>query len=141
MAKKSAKAAKSTRFQVRSDEQSEAVDLRKPKEKPVAVSLLHYRAETECFSEWSQRELKEFSRAITKLRDSTRTQLQGKANLCKKVMNVPKHSRFVRPKDVSPELAIFEIRVDNSNRARMHGVFLDDVFHLLWLDRKHELCS
>ncbi|MFJ5487377.1 hypothetical protein ACIKTA_07040, partial [Hansschlegelia beijingensis] len=31
----------------------------------------------------------------------------------------------------------WEIKVDPSNKLRIHGLFVDSVFFLVWLDREH----
>lgn len=47
--------------------------------------------------------------------------------------------RFTRPAAIGKDYRMHEIRVDQSNSARMHGVIEDSVFYLIWLDRKHEV--
>lgn len=140
MAKRSNRAAK-RKINVEADAGEQAVRLGSQPEENVSVSLKHFRRETECFSEWAPKDLKEFGRTVEKLRGYTVTILMGRKRLCERVRNLPKKSRFTRPADVSRDLPIYEIKVDVGNSARIHGFFDGSIFHLLWLDRNHELCK
>jgi len=51
--------------------------------------------------------------------------------------HAPAEDRFTRHAKLSEDLKFFEIKVDQSNKARMHGVILGSVFYLVWLDRLH----
>lgn len=104
----------------------------------VSVSLKYLRTETECLSEWHRPELKKLVKAIEKMRNMTVHQVVV-SPLCSQHKYVPKLARFVRPPGLGPDLPIYEIRVDQHNSARMHGGFTDDVFHLVWLDKDHQV--
>jgi len=101
--------------------------------------LKYLRTETECLSEWHRPELKKLVQAIEKMRNMTVHELVVVSRLCSQHKYLPKLSRFVRPAGLGPDLPIYEIRVDRSNSARMHGVFIDNVFHLIWLDKNHQV--
>lgn len=105
----------------------------------VSISLKYYSASCECFSRWEKNELKKFSQLIDKIKRHTAEQLQrGASSLCKRHKGKPSRDRFRRPSDLSVDLEFFELRVDQSNKARVHGFFIDGVFFLVWLDRGHE---
>lgn len=104
----------------------------------MSVSLKYYRQETERFSEWPQRDLKKFDATIAKLRDMTASALIGHG-ICTRHKQTVNSGRFVRPDGISADLQMFEIRVDTHNQARMHGIIAGSIFHLVWLDRKHEV--
>lgn len=42
---------------------------------------------------------------------------------------------FSLPSTLSKDLPLYELRVDG--KARVHGVFQEDMFFLVWLDRNH----
>lgn len=144
MARKSAKAGKSNNFQIgRVGSNPKVLDLRqRDTASPydgVSISLKYYRAETECFSEWSPDDLRKFSGTIAKIKQMSANDLRFGSRLCSPHRGEPKAIRFARPAGLSPDLSMFEIRVDQGNAARIHGVFIGSVFHLVWLDRHHEV--
>ena len=53
----------------------------------------------------------------------------------------PSAARFKRPEDISEDIDFYEIKVDPSNKARIHGFFVQGVFFLVWLDRGHSCFS
>jgi hypothetical protein len=99
---------------------------------------MYYQKKCECFSEWTSREMKEFSSAIGKFRGYTVTLLQQKKNLCEIHKGDPKRERFSRPADIAKDIRFWEIKVDQSNKLRIHGFFISEVFFLVWLDRQHQ---
>lgn len=103
----------------------------------VSVSLLYFQRSCECFSDWQKSELKKFSGTIEKLRSHTVDQLKVKRSLCDIHKNPPKEARFSIPDTLSPDISLYEIKIDPSNKSRMHGFFVGDVYFLLWLDREH----
>jgi hypothetical protein len=144
MAQKSARSGKSANFKFdRKASRPTPINLdeRKPQAKAegVSISLKYYRQETECFSDWSPGDLKKFSSVIAKIKQMTGDELRTQSRLCSPHKNLPKRKRFSRPSDVSQDLSMFEIRVDQHNAARIHGIFAGSVFHLVWLDRQHEV--
>lgn len=144
MARKSARAGKNSNYQIgRHSTNAGAVNLQQREAAPgidgVSISLKYYRSETECFSEWSPDDLKKFSGTIAKLKQMSVNDLRFVSRLCSPHRGSPKADRFARPDGLSPDLSMFEIRVDRSNAARVHGVFIGSVFHLVWLDRYHEV--
>jgi hypothetical protein len=104
----------------------------------VSISLRHYRQETECFSAWSDSDLKKFGATVAKLKGYSGDELR-RSGLCCRHKSDPDEARFRRPEGISPDAPMFEIRVDVANLARIHGVFERNVFHLVWLDCKHRV--
>ncbi len=124
------------------DETFEDLSVTKSKLSPhlnkVSISLRYYQSKCECFSDWTQQELKAFSQIVEKVRDYSKSLLCGKDNLCSPHKGEPKRARFSLPVGVSPDQNFWEIKVDQSNKLRIHGFFVEEVFFLVWLDRKHE---
>lgn len=104
----------------------------------VSISLEYYQQSTECFSHWHETELKKFAGLIEKLKGYSLAGLLL-SDLCCKHIGRPKEARFSRPAGIAWDSAMFELRVDRSNLARVHGVFAGNVFQLVWLDRKHRV--
>jgi hypothetical protein len=142
MAKKSGKPGKGRGFKIKEEEPTlTPLDLEKDKlgspTEGVSISLKYYREETECFSDWQSGELKKFSATIKKVGQLEAAVLKGHKPLCVPHKYDPAEARFARPAKLSEDLKFFEIKVDPSNKARIHGVFVGSVFFLVWLDRLH----
>jgi hypothetical protein len=105
----------------------------------VAINLRYYLDGCECFSEWQHKDLKKFTATIKKLRSYTKNTLKTNKSLCDVHKGKPSVARFKRPDSISAEIQFYEIKVDPSNKARIHGFFIEDTFFLVWLDRNH-LC-
>ncbi|HEY5064328.1 MAG TPA: hypothetical protein VIJ04_05785 [Xanthobacteraceae bacterium] len=103
----------------------------------VSISLKYYMKSCECFSEWQNRDLKKFSSIIEKIGGYTPELLQGTYNLCVAHKGPPAAPRFRRPDNISEDILFHELKVDSSNKARIHGFFAGSVFFLVWLDRSH----
>lgn len=103
----------------------------------VSISLKYYRQETECFSQWNPGDLKKFGSTVGKIKQLTADKLKGYKPLCEPHKNDPAEKRFARPDALSEDLSFYEIKVDPSNAARIHGVFVGSVFFLVWLDKDH----
>lgn len=118
-----------------------AIDLEKrkleSKDEGVSISLKYYRRDTECLSDWQPAELKKLSNTIDKVKQMSAFNLKGYKPLCEPHKNDPAENRFSRPAELSEDLSFFEVKVDPSNAARIHGVFVGSVFFLVWLDRLH----
>lgn len=142
MAAKSGKRGKGSDFKIKAEPpKATPIDMEKDKlasaEEPVSVSLKYYRKETECFSDWQPGELKKFSAMLEKVAQLPARTLQGYKPLCEPHRREPAEARFVRPQRLSEDLSFFELKVDPSNKARVHGVFVGSIFFLVWLDRLH----
>lgn len=142
MGKGSGKSGKNRGFKIKEDEPKlTPIDLEKDKlssgTEGVSISLKYYRDETECFSDWNSGELKKFSATVKKVRQLSASALMGYKPLCEPHKHEPSEGRFARPEKLSEDLKFFEIKVDPSNKARVHGVFVGSVFFLVWLDRLH----
>ena len=142
MARKSAKPGREA-FKIKAEDEPKPtpIDLEKNKlgsdDEGVSVSLKYYRQETECFSDWHTDELKKFSGLIKKIKQLSAGKLKGYKPLCEPHKYAPAEARFSRPEQLSEDLSFFELKVDSSNAARVHGVFVGSVFFLVWLDRLH----
>lgn len=103
----------------------------------VSISLKYFQKSCECFSKWGNAELKKFSSTIEKIRGYAPDQLKANKSLCDMHKGAPSKDRFKRPQEISEDIKFYEIKVDPSNKARVHGFFVETVFFLVWLDRKH----
>jgi hypothetical protein len=142
MAKRLGNRGKKQSFKIKEDEpRVTPLDLEKNKleshDEGVSISLKYYRDETECFSAWQSAEMKKFSATIKKVSGFTASKLKSYSALCVPHKHSPAEARFVRHDKLSEDLSFFELKVDPSNKARMHGVFVGSVFFLVWLDRLH----
>lgn len=142
MGKKLAKSGKGSGFKIKEDEPKlTPIDFEKNKleseTEGVSISLKYYREETECFSDWQASEMKKFSATIKKISSLSASALKGYKPLCVPHKNAPAEARFARHDKLSEDLRFFELKVDPSNKARAHGVFVGSVFFLVWLDRLH----
>jgi hypothetical protein len=104
----------------------------------VSVNLRYYMHRCECFSDWQNRELKKFSNTLEKIRGYTSATLKVNSSLCTIHKGKPKGGKFSRPASISEDIPFHEIKVDPSNKLRIHGFFAGDVFFLVWLDRDHQ---
>ena len=104
----------------------------------VSVSLKYYMSSCECFSAWQSRDLKKFSGTIEKISGYAVDLLHRTKSLCDSHKGPSKARRFRRPEAISDDIMFWELKVDPSNKARVHGFFVGSVFFLVWLDRNHE---
>lgn len=103
----------------------------------VSISLRYYKKSCECFSDWTKQELKKFSLTVEKLNKYNVHQLINHKPLCDVHKGQPKEKRFSFPEQISPDQRFYEIKVDPSNKIRIHGFFSESIFFLVWLDREH----
>ena len=101
----------------------------------VSISLKYYDSSCECFSKWQQQELKGFSALINKIAQLAVNQLKSGTKYCDMHDGLSKLKRFQRPDNISPDIPLYELKV--TEKARIHGFFIESVFFLLWLDREH----
>lgn len=139
MAKKSGKSGIVDDFQIegptRGDDKVSLEDL-PGAQTGVSISLRYYRKQAECFSKWKSGDLKKFSALIEKLRGHNAQTLTG-SKLCSPHKGPPAQAKFALPENLSQDLTLHELRVDQSNKARIHGVIWRETFFLVWLDRSH----
>lgn len=114
------------------------------------VALKYFNSDWQCFSDWEQQELKEFSNFLKSLASKTWDQVYKTGN------KIPKHglaytkykldevkSNAIKSKlkevekNISEEINFFELRV-NQNKLRVHGFQSHSAFFLVALDRKHQ---
>lgn len=104
----------------------------------VSISLKYYHRKSECWSDWQQRELKDLSGTIEKLRNVSVAQLkQGGGPRYDTHKGPPKGGGFKRPDSLSADLQFCEIGLNK--KARLHGFISGSVFFLVWLDRNHQV--
>lgn len=101
----------------------------------VSISLKYYDSSCECFSKWKSQELKGFSSLIDKIAQLGVSQLKSGTKYCDMHAGPSKLKRFQRPDDISPDIPLYELKV--TEKARVHGFFVESIFFLLWLDREH----
>lgn len=114
------------------------------KEKPY-LALKYYNHSHQCFSEWTQEELREFSHFNRKLSEMTWEMLKQQGGKKKPktglgctildssaVDHLPKTPEL---KKVSPDVTWMEMRV--TEKARIMGFRMSAVFFMVWLDRGH----
>jgi hypothetical protein len=102
----------------------------------VSISLKYYNKNCECFSKWKKDELKGISSLIGKISQLEANKLRSGTRYCSAHKGPSKRERFQRPDWLSEDIVLYELEV--TDKARMHGFFVDSVFFLLWLDREHE---
>lgn len=73
----------------------------------------------------------EVQRVMGKIKQRTTAELRTHTQICERHRYKPKADRYSRLADLSDELDMFEIRVDPHNKARIHGVLVGSVFHLV----------
>lgn len=104
----------------------------------VSISLRYYQKKPECWSDWAK-ELKGFTKVIGLLREQTSDQVKGRGSggspVCKPHTGEVKTKGFNRPAEISEDIPLYELYA--TNKARLHGFFIRDVFFLVWLDRNH----
>lgn len=88
-------------------------------------------------SEWQRGELQALRKFIDKAQGLTIAQLRNDPGLQLKGHKGKAASGFSRPKELSKEISLSELRV--TGRARVHGALLNNVFYLVWLDRGHDV--
>lgn len=102
----------------------------------VSISLKYYDKNCECFSKWKKDELKGLSSLIGKIAQLEANKLRSGTRYCSSHKGPSNRERFQRPDWLSEDITLYELEV--TDKARIHGFFVDNVFFLLWLDREHE---
>ena len=106
-------------------------------EELLSVSLRYWHSGSQCISSWQSKELEGYRKTIDKIQSLTATKLKNEGGLSLKSHKAKPATGFSRPKSLSPEIKLCEVRA--SGKARLHGVIIGNVFHLVWLDRNHEV--
>lgn len=113
---------------------------------PPHISLKYYDYKHECFSQWTQRDLKDFSHLNELLSKTTwKEMIQN----CSKNYGMKKGlgSTVIRdtniheklPKNISKDCTLIELRVNE--KSRIIGFRNNEIYFLIWLDRNHDLCE
>jgi hypothetical protein len=103
----------------------------------ISVSLKYYHPKSQCLSQWKRDELKKLSSFFIKLQALSLAQIRGHEGLGFCNHQGAPASGFSRPRSLSPDVQLCEMRVDN--KARVHGFQEGTTFFLIWLDRGHEV--
>ena len=108
------------------------------KERPY-LALKYFDSSWECFSDWNQSELKNFSAFIDKLKIMNWRQVLESPGfgykLHKNRNQLPNKGMAIR--EVSPDISASEIRV--TQRVRIHGFRINSAYFLVWLDKDHRV--
>ena len=108
------------------------------------VTLKYFDSSYECFSQWKENELRDFSNFIKTINQMTWNEIYksgGKSN--KTGLGYTVHTnKEVLPnprllETISEDITFFELRV--CKKARVHGFRVKSAFYLVWLDRGHEI--
>jgi hypothetical protein len=126
---------KSKKFIIESGRKSEPDPITKDaasgvRHETVGVSLRYFQKNHECFSAWSNPDLKKFSGFVTKMAGWSKNQVTQNTKFCHAHRGNPKKL----PAEVSPDQKIWSLDVTGAGRA--HGFFSNDTFYLVWLDRE-----
>lgn len=111
----------------------------------VFTSLRFVQSEYQCFNEWTKQEMKDFWSFNNSLHEKTWLLVYRSATKKKKdksglgytVMNLDKYPNPEFKKQLSPDITIFELRVNK--KIRVHGFRNESVFYICWLDRDHAI--
>lgn len=111
------------------------------------VILKYFDGNFQCFSQWSNNELKDFTNFIGKINNMTwneiyKTAGKGKAGKKTGFGYTVHKDKSVLPNQLildklSEDITFFELRV--SQEARVHGFRVKSAFFLVWLDRGHDI--
>ncbi len=108
------------------------------------INLKYYQSKFECFSSWTQEELRDLSSFIDKLSQSNWTDVfkSGGKSGSKSGFGMTFHKREALPKfpaidQISEDIDFFELRVNQ--KARVHGFRNFSSFFLVLLDREHRI--
>jgi len=86
---------------------------------------------------WQKNDLKQFSKFLCKVQEKTPTQVKTDKGLDSKKHNRTKPSGFSLPNHLDSNTELWQLKV--SQKARVHGYIIGNYFHLVWLDRNHEV--
>jgi hypothetical protein len=101
----------------------------------VSISLKYWHSRSQCISEWQKSELTKLRSFVEKVQQLTPSELRTDSGLGWKPHKGDAAAGFARPKGLSREVDLCELRVDK--KSRVHGALLDTTFFLVWLDRSH----
>lgn len=111
----------------------------------VLMSIKNVQYRFECFSNWTAQEMTKFWKFNQKLHESTWAQVyetsskgKDKRGFALTYIDRKKYSAIPFIQDLSDEIRIFELRVDDT--IRVHGFRVDSIFYLCLLDRTHRIC-
>lgn len=111
----------------------------------VFISIKNIQYKFECFSTWTVAEMNKFWKFNEKLHNCTWQQVydtaskgEEKRGFALTYIERNKYNSIPFIKDLSSDIKMFELRVDN--KMRVHGFRVDNVFYLCALDREHQIC-
>jgi hypothetical protein len=113
----------------------------------VFISLRFIQSDHQCFNEWTKQEMKDFWSFNSSIHDKTWSLVYGSATKNKRnksglgytVMDIDNYPNIKFKKQLSPDITIFELRVNK--RIRVHGFRDESVFYICWLDKEHEISN
>ncbi len=111
----------------------------------VFVSIRFLQHTHQCFSDWTNQEMKVFWGFIDKVHEYTWTLIYAsggkidKSGLAYTPLKIDQYPKSVFRDNLDPEITLFELRA--SEEIRIHGFRNRSVFYICWLDRGHEICK
>lgn len=113
-------------------------------DKKVFISIKNLQNNFECFSDWTKVEMNKFWKFNQQIHQKTWTDVYATANkgedkrgLAYTVMPHKLYEHISFMKALSPDITLFELRVDDE--IRVHGFRDKTVFYLCLLDREHKI--
>lgn len=111
----------------------------------VFISIKNIQHKFECFSTWTSVEMTKFWNFNEKLHKTTWQQVydtaskgKDKRSFALTYIKRTKYNSIPFIQELSEEIKMFELRVDN--KMRVHGFRVGNVFYLCILDREHKIC-
>lgn len=107
----------------------------------VFTSLRFVQYNHECFNEWTKQEMSEFWKFNSSIHEKTWSTVYSSARKTNKtglgytVMDLKKYPSPSFKRTLSPDITIFELRVNKT--MRVHGFRCNSIFYICWLDRSH----
>jgi hypothetical protein len=122
-------------FKIPAEDEPSAGMILKTTEQYVSVSLKYWHSGSECLSGWQRTELTKLRKLIDKVQSLSPAEIRNDPGLHWKLHKAPAARGFSRPQALSKDIQLCELRVDG--KSRIHGVLLESIFYLVWLDRSH----
>jgi len=89
-------------------------------------------------SEWNSREIERLMDTFQMMEGMEWCQIRTHSGLRMRKVRRETLSRAI-PDSIQEDVALYELRV--TEKARVFGFIMNNVFHLVWFDRNHEVCS
>jgi len=105
----------------------------------IFLSLAYIQHQWERFSDWEAKEMKQFWEFNSTIHQLTWDKAYSHSGLRYKKINENKYPAGGIKENLSPDVSLFEFRI--TDKARVHGFRINNIFFLCWLDRNHRICS